>query len=74
MSRKHTWGSEITLPDPAAKDWHCKYRVTALRSLVNTRAENSTAGKILVEVVMTGFTENAFLILQPHQSFSNFKD
>lgn len=73
--KKHEFGA---LPDTAAKDWHCKWKISAGSGLLSaaidgtTKTQREANGWIKLEVVSVGFDKDVLVFMQPPEALYDF--
>lgn len=67
--REYKWSKYV--PTTAARDWHCKYHISATESLISSEIEEFR-GYLYVEGEQIGFDEEVYVIIQPRGQFYDF--
>ena len=67
--REHKWTKYV--PTSAARDWHCKYHVSAAPSLITSEVPEMR-GYLYLEGEQYGFDEELYIIVQPQGQFFDF--
>jgi len=69
VTREHKWTKYV--PTSAARDWHCKYHISAIPSLISSETEEMR-GYLYIESEQYGFDEEMYVIIQPKGQFFDF--
>ena len=72
-----TWNFPGVVPNDLAKDWHCKWKISANATLLprGTKGlieEREANGWLVVEGVSTGFDRDVIVTMQPQDKFYDF--